>query len=352
MEFGPSKAQELLRSSTGELLQKHASVERVREIMATDSAVDPVLAEALAEQGVLGLLIEEEFGGAGLGLFEVALLAQELGRHVAPFDFLGCSVLAPLLIDFAGSDTQKATWLPKIVSGEETFAVVRGVRERQGRLEGVASLVPGVAQASRLLVEVGGRCFIVPVTTSGVTVEHLRTIDETRRWSEVNLDGVAVSSGEALARRVPGEELLRVLEAGQVTVAADSLGACYRAIELAVEYAKSREQFGRVIGSFQAVKHLCAEMIASVDPLQSLLWYAAYSWDQREDVSHHVIPLCKAHAGDVGSDCVSKATQVLGGIGFTWECDMHLFFKRVQVDRQLLGRPEEHREQAAVVQLS
>ncbi len=350
MEFGPSKAQRLLRDATVDLLKQSASVERVREIMETETAVDDELKAALADQGALGLLVSERYGGSGLGLFETVLVAQELGRNAAPFDLTTASVIAPLLIEAAGDHAQREQWLNKVASGEEIVAVVRGVKEGGGRFIGVSSYAAGVNQATSLLVEVGGRCWLLPVATQGVTVEQLNTIDETRRWSEVTFDGVAVSDCERLTNRVSSQELSRVAQAGQIATAADSLGACYRGIEVAVEYAKGREQFGRIIGSFQAVKHLCAEMIADVDPLQSLVWYAAYAWDERQDDIHHVAPLCKAHSAEIGYDCVTKATQVFGGVGFTWECDMHLYFKRVQVDRQLFGRPEELREQAAMAQ--
>ena len=350
MEFGPSKAQRMLRAATVDLLKQNASVDRVREIMETETAFDAELEAALADQGALGLMVAEQHGGSGLGLFEAALVAQELGRNAAPFDLVTAAVVAPLLIEAAGDDAQREHWLGRIASGEEVIAVVKGIQQNDDTLRGVSSCAAAVNQATSLLVEVGGRCWMVPLGTSGVDVEHLKTVDETRRWSEVTLDDVAIADCERLANRVSSEELARIAQAGQITTAADSLGASYRGLEVAVEYAKGREQFGRIIGSFQAVKHLCAEMIAEVDPLQSLVWYAAYAWDERQDDVHYVAPLCKAHSAEVGYQCVTKATQVFGGVGFTWECDMHLYFKRVQVDRQLFGRPEELREQAAMAQ--
>ncbi len=376
MEFGPSKAQEMLARSTAELLAQRASVERVREVMATDDGVDTELIGGLADQGLLGLMIAEEHGGVGLGLFETALVSRELGRFSAPFDLASAAVRAPLLIEAAASPEQASRWLIQMATGEQIVAVVdgrksglgagagsaneRAVTLRSGALYGTVDLVPGVAQATSLLVLTDEAWWIVPKSATGLEIEHLRTIDETRRWSRLTFAGVPLADAEELEGSGDGEHSgggtrlaaaeERTTQAALVTTAADSVGACYRAIAIAVDYAKSREQFGRVIASFQAVKHLCAEMIADLDPVQSLLWYAAYAWDQKRDDAASVAYLLKAHSGEVGYDCVTKATQVFGGVGFTWECDMHITFKRVQVDRQLYGRPEEQRELAAAAQ--
>ena len=157
-------------------------------------------------------------------------------------------------------------------------------------------------------------------------------------------DGVALSSVERLPAAAAGGNAAaaeRALQAGRIALAADALGAALEGLRIAVEYAKQREQFNQVIGSFQAVKHMCAETAAALDPIQSLLWYTAYAWDQRLDEARHLAPLLKAHAGETATDAVTTCTQVFGGIGFTWECDMHIYFKRVGYDRQVLGSPGE-----------
>lgn len=353
MEFGPSKAQAMLRQSVVDVLDQKASVERVREVMETDDAVDADLRVALADQGLFGLLIDEQYGGAGLGLFEAALVAQEIGRFAAPIDYVASAVEATLVLEAAASAQQAVAKLRALAAGETLYALVPPgafIEVASEALRGRATFQPGVVQADRLLVCAAGRVFDVPKDAPGLTIDPLFTIDETRRWADVRFDEVPLDAVEELKHGLDEGAAQRVRQAAWVTTAADSLGACYRAIEIAVDYAKHREQFGRVIGSFQGVKHLCAEMIAEVDPLQSLVWYAAYAWDEHLDDAAASAALAKAHAAEVGTDCVTKATQVFGGIGFTWDCDMHLYFKRVQVDRQAYGRPEEVRAAAAMAQ--
>ena len=353
MEFGPSRAQALLRQSAAQVLEQKASVERVREVMDTSDAVDAELRSAFGEQGLFGLLIGESHGGAGLGLFESVLVAQEVGRFAAPVDYVAAAVEAPLVLEAAASASQAAEKLSGLAAGDVLYAVIPAaafIEVAGDALRGTATFQPGVVQADRLLVCAGQRVFDVAKDSPGVTVEPLQTIDETRRWADVHFDEVPLDALEELERGIDEDTARRVRQAAWVATAADSLGACYRAIEIAVDYAKGREQFGRVIGSFQGVKHMCAEMIAEVDPLQSLIWYSAYAWDEELDDTAAVAALAKAHAAEVGYDCVTKATQVFGGIGFTWDCDMQLYFKRVQVDRQAYGRPEEIRATAASAQ--
>ena len=203
--------------------------------------------------------------------------------------------------------------------------------------------------ADVLLIEVGGSLVLLPRDAPGLTIEPLRTVDDTRRVGELVLDGVALASVERLPGRRPASPE-RALQAGRIVLAADALGAALEGLRIAVEYAKQREQFNQVIGSFQAVKHMCAETIAALDPVQSLLWYTAYAWDRGLDEARHLAPLLKAHATETATDAVTTCTQVFGGIGFTWECDMHLYFKRVGYDRQMLGSPAELFALAAALQ--
>ena len=198
--------------------------------------------------------------------------------------------------------------------------------------------------ADILLIEVGGSLVLVPRGAPGLTIEALRTVDDTRRVGELVFDGVALSSLERLPAASDGGNVAiaeRALQAGRVALAADALGAALEGLRIAVEYAKQREQFNQVIGSFQAVKHMCAETAAALDPIQSLLWYTAYAWDQNLDEARRLAPLLKGHATETATDAVTTCTQVFGGIGFTWECDMHLYFKRAGYDRQMLGSPGE-----------
>jgi alkylation response protein AidB-like acyl-CoA dehydrogenase len=189
----------------------------------------------------------------------------------------------------------------------------------------------------------------VPRDAAGLTLRALPTLDTTRRVAELGFDGVRPSDWIG-ARRAAGEVLDRMLDAGRIALAADALGGCDRALAMAVDYAKQRVQFGRVIGSFQAVKHLCAEMAAEVEPARSLLWYAAHAFDAVPAEAAQMAALVKSHFADIGRAVVRTATEVHGGIGFTDEHDLQLWFKRVHLDAQLLGGPEWLRERAAQLQ--
>ena len=365
MDFGLSDAQVMLRTSVRDLLAREAPVERVRKVMESDTGSDRAIYRALGDQGIAGLLVPEEHGGVGLGLLDAAVAAQELGRGAAPVSFHASHVMAPLLLAAAGSDAQKQEWLAKIAEGSAIVAVALDedahagaaatrrantsrVELANGRLSGSLGYVADAAAADVLLIEVGGSLVLLPKDAAGLTLETLRTVDDTRRVGELLLDGVMLASVERLPGAAGASE--RALQAGRIALAADALGSALEGLRIAVEYAKQREQFNQVIGSFQAVKHMCAETVAALDPIQSLLWYTAYAWDRATGEASHLAPLLKAHAAETATDAVTTCTQVFGGIGFTWECDMHLYFKRVGYDRQMLGSPAELFALAAALQ--
>ncbi|HUP24029.1 MAG TPA: acyl-CoA dehydrogenase family protein [Thermoanaerobaculia bacterium] len=347
MRFGLDGAQSLLRDTVAQLARQDAPLERVRRIAEAEGVAEhrSVYAE-LGEAGVTGLLVPEEHGGAGLGLLEAAIAAQELGAAATPASVHASCVLAPLLLHACGSQAQRAEWLGGIASGDALVAVAtRGIDERGGRLVGVAPEVADADLADVFLVVAGEKLYLAPAKAGGIDVAPLLLVDRTRRLGAVRFD-LAVAGLERLPGPIAPELLERVVAASRVALAADALGACYRAIQLAVDYAKQREQFGRVIGSFQAVKHLCAEMIADTDPIQSFLWHAAHAWDREEADAPRLAALLKAHVAEVGAEVASKATQVFGGMGFTWECEVHWCYQRIGYARQVLGVPEELRDEA------
>jgi alkylation response protein AidB-like acyl-CoA dehydrogenase len=368
VDFGLSDAQVMLRQSVRDLLAREAPIDRVRRVMESDDGVDRAIHRALGDQGIAGLLVPEEHGGAGLGLLDAVVAAQELARGAAPVSFHASYVMAPLLIAAAGSEQQKREWLPRIAGGSALVAVVLDERAHDGAatathssepplqldagaLRGSVGYVPDATVADVLLVEVGGSLVLVPRDATRLRIEPLRTVDDTRRLGELLCDGVALAEVERLPGSPDGAAVAaRALQAGRVALAADALGAALEGLRIAVEYAKQREQFNQVIGSFQAVKHMCAETAAALDPIQSLLWYTAYAWDQKLEEARHLAPLLKAHATEAATDAVTTCTQVFGGIGFTWECDMHLYFKRAGYDRQVLGAPTELFALAAAIE--
>ncbi len=352
MDFGLSEEQTILQQSLRGYLASEVSIEKVRAIMESEDPGTGDLGTRLAAQGVQGVLIPEQWGGSTLGLLDACVVAEELGRAATPLSFHSSSVMAPLFLAAAGNDEQREQWLPAMATGERLVSVALDAKMIvDGELDGSVYFVADGQTADALVVTCkgpGGRCiYVVPTDTPGVTVHPLQTVDATRRVTEVVFDGVELDNATMMSHADAELVYQRSLQAGRIALAADALGAAERTLELAVEYAKSRRQFGRVIGSFQAVKHMCADMAAEIEPLRSLIWYAAFAWDEKREEAALLAPLVKAHAGEVAMRAVTTAVQVFGGMGFTYECDMHIWFKRAGYDRQMLGGPEKLRAEAA-----
>jgi len=356
MDFGLSEEQRLLEQTLRRYLASELPIARVREIAATAAGHDPKLWSGLAELGVAGVLVPEAHGGGGLRLLDAAVAMQSLAHAAAPTPFLGSSVMAAVALAGAGTPAQQREWLPRIASGDGVLGVAAselaarrdgaGVREQGGRLEGRALFAIESGAAAAFLVALDAdRLALVPRGAPGLEVAPLATIDRTRRVAELVLSRAEPADWVRGPRAA-----VRALDAGRVALAADLFGACERALAMAVDYAKQRQQFGRPIGSFQAVKHLCAEMAAELEPARSLVWYAAFAFDERPGEASLLAAHAKAHLAEIATAIVRTATEVHGGIGFTDEHDLHLWFKRVGLDRQLLGAPDVLREEAAKLQ--
>ncbi|HEY4940771.1 MAG TPA: acyl-CoA dehydrogenase family protein [Rhizomicrobium sp.] len=358
MEFGLTGDQKMMQDSVNRTLERTCPLERVRKAAGQEPYASDVM-KALVELGVPGILIPEEFGGLGLTLLDAALAAEALGRHVAPVPFVASCVMAPLALIGAGSQAQKTNYLPKLASGATIAGVAvseqssgarekAGIMAKGGKLSGKAMFVLDFAGADLFIVaDKFAGLHIVDAKAKGLEKTALNTIDATRSIGELNFDGV---DAEPLICGNPAATLDRMIDAGRIMLAADALGAGGRMIEKAVDYAKERKQFGRVIGSFQAVKHLCAEMIAELEPCRSLIWYAAYAFDEFPDHSRRMAAHAKAHTSEVGTFVARTATEVHGGMGFTDLLGLHYWFKRIGFDRQALGGPEKVRHDAAVAQ--
>jgi alkylation response protein AidB-like acyl-CoA dehydrogenase len=295
-----------------------------------------------------------------LTLLDAAVAAESLAWAVAPAPFLGTAVMAPVALASSGTPGQRDEWLPKIASGGTCVGVAAtellavhegaGVRLEDGRLHGKALFVVDAGAADVFLVPIPGESLaLVDRKATGLSIELLTTVDRTRRVGELCLEGVAVD-GWIGGQGAAAEGIARMLDAGRVALAADLLGASERCLEQAVEYARQREQFGRLIGSFQAVKHMCAEMAAEIEPARSLVWYAAHAFAALPGEAALMAAHAKAHLAEIGTQIARTSTEVHGGIGFTDEHDLHFWFKRVGLDRQLLGGPTALREHAASLQ--
>ncbi|THD72753.1 acyl-CoA dehydrogenase family protein [Phenylobacterium sp.] len=356
MDFALTHDQRLMQVSLVRTLEQASSLDRVRRFAGDLKDKGADVWQALVEFGLAGIVVPEEHGGLGLTMLDAALASEALGAAVAPVPFMGV-VLGPIALLRGGSPEQKALWLPKLASGEvmaaaaisEPIAGARdgaGVTASGGKLFGKALFVPGGMAAGLLIVaDTGGRLHLVKGDAAGLTRTLMPGIDETRRLAELNFDSV---EAEPLGG---GPGLLGALrDAGWVLVAADSLGAAQVMLDKAVAYAKERRQFDRVIGSFQAVKHMCAEMAAELEPCRSLVWYAAYAFDAAPDDASLMAAHAKALTSEVGRFVARTATEVHGGMGITDLLGLHFWFKRLGLNRQLLGGPERVREIAARLQ--
>jgi len=353
MRFALSEDQTLLQDSLNRALARLSPLERVRKFADGAECSAPDIWAGLSELGLPGLIVPEEHGGLGLGMLEAALAAEALGQVVAPTPFLGSAVLAPLALKLAGSEAQRREWLPKLGSGEAVAGVAisepiagarddAGVTAKDGRLSGKALFALDAPGADLLVVadRTGG----LHLARSAESADLMSSIDATRRLAELTFKDTpaeALSSNQALDR---------LRDAAWILLAADTLGAAQTMLDKAVEYAKERKQFGRTIGSFQAVKHLCAEMVAELEPARALVWYAAYAFDHAPEEAPLMAAHAKAHLSEIGRFIARTATEVHGGIGITDLLGLHYWFKRIGQNRQLLGGPERVREIAARMQ--
>ncbi|MGE0484982.1 MAG: acyl-CoA dehydrogenase family protein [Gammaproteobacteria bacterium] len=357
MDFGLSSDQVLMQDTLARLLDDVAPLERVRACADDDGDAGRDIWQALCEIGVAGLVIDERHGGSGLGMLDAALVAQTLGAHVTPAPFIASAVLAPLALRLAGSNEQQAAWLPRLAQGEVTVGLAlaehtgaredAGVTARDGRLAGRALFVQDIGADAYLVAARDRSLHLVRADAAGLTRTPLVTVDRTRRWGELAFADVAA---EALAQGDAASTLAALIDVGRVMTAADTLGAAQYMLDAAVAYAGQREQFGRVIASFQAVKHLCAEMAAALEPCQALVWYAAHALDALPGEAHLYACHAKAHLAEVGTQVAKTATEVHGGMGFTDLLGLHYWFKRIGVNRQSFGGPERAREDAARAQ--
>jgi alkylation response protein AidB-like acyl-CoA dehydrogenase len=375
MDFGLSEDQEMLQKTARDFLARECSPAVVRQATQTPAGASDAVEREIAEMGWTGLLVPEEYGGLGLGMFDVVVLLGELGRVAAPGPFLFSAVLATQAIVTAGSHRQKQEWLPKLAHGQATATVALleesdrldppGVRARARRLgadygiTGTKLFVPYANTADLLITACrsgagegpsGITLFLIDRRAPGVTVRLLETIDHTRRLCKVEMRNVRVGREQVLGpvgRAWP--VVAKLLDVAAVGLAADALGGSERVLDMAVSYAKTREQFGRPIGSFQAIKHMAAEMVAEVEPARSLLWYAAHAQDALPREASRAASMAKASLCDIFARCADRAVQMHGGIGFTWEHDLHFWFKRAKWDELAFGDPSYHRERVATL---
>jgi len=323
MNFDFTADQQDIKRTAHDLLASRSSLERVREA-AESGTPDAALWGELRELGWPGIAVAEEHGGQGLGTVELAILLEELGYACAITPLLG-TVLAAAVIEGAGSDAQRARWLPGLASGEVTGAL--------GPADGLIPDAPGAGVVVALDGDGGAR--LLDSGADGVTVEPVTTIDPTRAYGRVRADGAA---GEAL----PGD-VAAGADRAAIAVSAELVGLCQRALEMTLAYVKERKQFGTPVGAFQAVSHRCAQMLLHTESARSATYFAAWAAGADPARLAEGASLAKAAASEAGREVTASAIQAHGGIGFTWEADVHWFYKRAQLDATLLGGAGSHR---------
>jgi alkylation response protein AidB-like acyl-CoA dehydrogenase len=354
MDFGLSEEQELLQETVRGFVANECPPARLRELFDGDADYDPAIWQGMAEMGLAGLTIPEAYGGAGLELIDLALVAEVLGAAALPSPLLGHS-LASIALAEGGSDAQKEAWLPRLAAGEALGTIAFGedaerwdaadfeTRAAGASVSGVKNFVTNGGEADLILVGLaGGGLAAVERTASGVKLEAVEGVDRTRRFQRLTLEA---APADTLARPAAA----RVRDAGLVLLAADALGGAWKLIEMATEYAKTREQFGQPIAHFQTIKHKLADMALAVEPARGLVWFAAHAFDHLPDESERAAAHAKAHLTERFMQVARDAVELHGGIGFTWECDVQFYFKRAMFDRAFLGAPDQHLERAAAL---
>jgi alkylation response protein AidB-like acyl-CoA dehydrogenase len=365
MNFSFSDDQVLLKNYARAQLDEHCKPEHVRAMMDDKLGYGEPLWGEMAKLGWLGLPFPEQYGGAGLGLVELALIHEEMGRAAYPGPFLASVVLGGFPLLLGGSAAQKEKWLPAVASGRARLsaalqedgldcdpAAVTATAARAGdswTLSGVKRFVPWAHVADAVLVPARGpegvSLFLVDPKGAGAALKPVTGMDLSTRWSELRLEGVRVGA-DALVGQAGGAIAIleSTLRRAAVCASAEMLGAARRSLDMAVGYAKVREQFGQLIGAFQAIRHKCAEMLMEVENSHSAVYYAAWALEAGAEDAAVAASICKSYVGESARKVCGEAIQVHGGIGFTWEYDLHLYFKRAKSLEVQFGDAEYHRE--------
>lgn len=371
MDFGFSEEQEMLRQSARALLEKECPSTLVRKLMEDERGFDSALWKKMAELGWLGLVIPERYGGGGLGYVDLVLIMEEMGRVVMPSPFIW-TVMVAEAIKRSGSNNHKSSLLPKIASGEliATIAYLEpsAVWSADGitmtaRNEGGGYVLDGtklfvndahIADCILVAARTGGSgdrgitLFALEKGRAGIAVTRLTTMDQTRKLAEVKFDGVKADAGDLIGEVGSGwNTLSEIIDCGKVMLAGEMMGGAQKVLEMTVDYAKVRVQFGRPIGSFQAVQHKCANMMIDVEGARSAAYYASWAVSNQVAEASLAAALAKAAASDAFRRVSAEGIQLHGGIGFTWDHDMHLYFKRAKSSEFTFGDANWNRELVA-----
>jgi len=374
MNFAFTEEQQELREAARAFLGDQSGSEQVRHAMALESGFDPSMWKQIgSELGWASVAVPEEYGGIGLGHVELVALMELMGEHLLCAPFFSTVCLAGNALCVGGSEAQKQEWLPRIAEGQIVATLAHAERgsgsdpfdfgcvvTEEGDelvLRGEKRFVVDGATADLVIVTArregsqgsdGIELVLVPGDAAGLERLPLPTMDATRRQAALVLDAVRVPAAARFGEAGSGATTLaRTLDLATIALAAEQVGGAQRCLDLSVAYAKEREQFGRPIGSFQAIKHKCADMMVQVESARSAAYYAGCVAAGDASGLSRAASLAKAYCSEAYFACAGEAIQIHGGVGFTWEYDPHLYFKRAQASEQMLGTPAYHRERIA-----
>jgi alkylation response protein AidB-like acyl-CoA dehydrogenase len=369
MHFGLTETQQAIKNSARQFLVAECAMPVVRRLMETETAFDQALWSKLAEQGWTGIIFSEKYDGVGLGMVEMAAVLEEMGRALVPGPFISTVLLGGSLLDHAGSEEQKRKYLGAICRGQarSTLALLeksaswdleavqleaKALPNGGYQLNGEKLFVSGAGIADFLLVaariEGDLAVFIVPAGQPGLEMMPTPGVDLTRRLHRVSFANVVMRAESLLCRGTRASKGLEAaLEVACLGVVAEMVGGLQSLVDLTVAYAKTRKQFGRPIGTFQAVQHQCADMLILLEGSRSALYYAAWALSENDPAARTAISVAKTYASEAYRDAGNKSIQVQGGMGFTWENDAHLYYRRAKASELAFGDPAFHRERIA-----
>jgi len=357
MHLALTDDQRAIRDSAADILTQTCGLEHLRTVIESPAGWDETLWQTFArEMGFAGMMVPDDYGGAGLGVLEMALVLEQTGRTLAAIPFFETAVLAAQSVLLAGSEEQKQHWLPKLASGEykAAFAFSPAVDGRTARLSGdilngasgfvtfahVADVLIVIAQSDN-----GPQLVVLPADTHGINIQRQNSLDLTRPFSQVEFADVQVPD---TARLVNGDNAIdEVLAMASGLLASEQTGGAAFCLSSTVEYVQQRVQFGRVIGSFQAIKHSLADMMVEIESARSAALYAATMLATGDAERFEAASVARSWCSDAFHHCAGEAIQLHGGIGYTWEHHAHLYFKRARSSASWFGSADEHREKIA-----
>lgn len=355
MQFGLSESQKILKDNARKFFSVECPITEVRRLMETDTAYDSALWSKMAEQGFTGIIFPEDAGGLGLGKVELVLLMEEMGYALVPGPFFSTVVLAGSVLDACGNADQKKKYLEPICLGKAraTVAMILDTAAKpdandgrvtiaNGKLTGRKLFVPDAAVADFMVVITSSGVFVVESKAPGVKISAMNAMDGTRKLYVVEFSN---TPAEKLAGATAGA--MQAIDLATAALVGEMVGGMQRALDITVQYAKTRKQFGKPIGSFQAVQHKCADMYLETESSRSAAYYAAWALQEGAPDAAVAVSIAKMYSSDACRNVGNNGIQVHGGMGFTWENDLHLYYRRAKACETLLGDATFHRERIA-----